>query len=792
MPKLTFIIGYGASQVPILSKIVEEEAREHGFEGLVVSDTAAESRLDFIASSDAIVMYVHQLPDAVVDAVRKSKARLVASINPDYFVEVRGSPEFFAKAREFFIVGGERNLRNLVHLVLRELGLDVEVGEVEQVPWHGIYHPRYGLFQDVDEYLRVYKRVGEYTVGVLMYRSYWLYGNIKHVEKLIEALEGEGLNVIPVFTYFSSRDEVLGIPSAEDSIRKFFMSPDGKPLVDAVINAMFFFLLERGTWHKRADRFNIAKGVELLKRLGVPIITPVQSSSKSVKEWLEDPHGIGYMDIVYTVVMPEVDGLIEPIFFAGTKVDKMGVKVREPYEPHLRYLARRVKKWIELAKRPPSERRIAIVLINPPCKGLEAKVAVGKDLDVPESVVRLLYKLRELGYNVGDELPRDGKELMKMILSRKALSDFRWTSVKDIVKLGGALDFVDLNTYMEWFNELPSEVREKMIKDWGRPEKILSRDMGSFAGMVYEGKFVVPGLRFGNVVLTPQPKFGCAGPKCDGTVCKILHEPTITPPHQWLAVYRWLTRVFKADVLIHFGTHGYLEFRPGKGVGLSQSDWPEISIDDAPHLYVYAVTNPMEGVIAKRRSYAVIIDHMHPPMDVAEVFEELEKLVNDYWRLKQVGEFGQAKVVFDKIVELAKKAHITPKATDPEEFVDEVHDYLSMVKGTQINLGLHVFGHAPRETEKLARHAVTALLYDGAKTPSIVRAIAEYLGLDYDYMRSRPQEINKLGLTNAETLETLRKAAVEIVKRLIEAGASDEAAILRVADEVLKPLARGL
>jgi len=404
---------------------------------------------------------------------------------------------------------------------------------------------------------------------------------------------------------------------------------DGKPLIDVLVNITSFFILDHGRWWKE-KKFAEVEGIELLNKMNVPIINLILSNYKSVEEWLNDPQGIDYMTQVYYVIMPEVDGAIEPIFIAGTETNELGVRVCETFEPHAKYIARRVKKWIELKQKSIKERRMAIILINPPCKGLEANVGVGMGLDVPESIARLLHRLHELGYNVGDpsKLPRDGKELIKMIMDRKAISEFRWTPIEEIVKRGGALDFIDEKTYLEWFNELPEDVRSKMVKDWGHPSDVLNSKVSKvLVGMVYNHKFVVPGIRFENIVILPQPKFGCAGPACDGKTCRVLHDPTITPPHQWLAVYRWITRVFKADLIIHFGTHGYLEFRPGKGVGLSPSCWPEISIDDVPHLYVYIVSNPMEGVIAKRRSYAEIIDHMYPPMATADVLEDLDAIL---------------------------------------------------------------------------------------------------------------------------------------------------------------------
>jgi cobaltochelatase CobN len=464
------------------------------------------------------------------------------------------------------------------------------------------------------------------------------------------------------------------------------------------------------------------------------------------------------------------------------------VKVYEAYKPHARYVAKSVKRWIELRRKHPKERKIAIVLINPPCKGLEANVAVGMGLDVPESIARLLHRLKELGYDVGDpsELPKDGKELIRMIMERKAISEFRWTSVEDIVKSCGAAAFVDEKTYLEWFNELPDDVKERMVKDWGHPSDVLNGKVDKvFVGMVYDHKFIVPGIRFGNVFITPQPKFGCAGPACDGKVCRVLHDPTISPPHQWLAVYRWITRAFKADVIMHFGTHGYLEFRPGKGVGLSPSCWPEISIDDVPHLYVYVVSNPMEGVIAKRRSYAEIIDHMYPPMTMAEVLEELELLLNQYAKAKQSGDFTRAEIAYKEILEKARKNNVPIRGRSPEEVAEEVHRYLDMVRSTQINMGLHVFGSSPIDPSKLANYAVTVMAYDSHDFSSIIRTIAEYLGLDYDEMRANPLRVNELGMTNSETLEVIRRVAVKVVEVLIRSPELRNN-ILEVLDEELR------
>ena len=781
---VVFIIGYGGQALPVLRRVVVEEGKVLGFRGYVISEHVAGKYVDVVKSCDAIFLYCSRLPDEVVNAVKSSRAKLIISASDSYAELARAPPEVAERAIRLWRLGGEVNLRNLLHLILREVGYDVEVGEAQELPWHGIYHPDLGVYASVEQYLRDYRFRNRALVGILFYRGYWLYGQLDFIDELVRALEEEGLGVVPVFTYgFKLSSE---LPDAEDSIREFFLL-DGRPVVDAVINLKSFFILRHGRWWRESSRgFSVVEGTELLKKLDVPVIQLVMDSYRSVEEWLQDPQGVSYFTQVYQVIMPEVDGAVEPIFYAGSRVGLDGVKKYEVFREHLRYVARRIRRWIELRRKPPSQRRIAIVLINPPCKSLEANVAVGLGLDVPESVVRLLRKLKELGYDVGDYIPRDGNELIKLIMSRKAISEFRWTSVEDIVRCGGALDFVDAETYMKWFSELPEDVREEMIREWGDPLDVLEgRASRELVGMVYEGKFVIPGIRFGNIVLVPQPKFGCAGPACDGKVCKVLHNPTIKPPHQWLAVYRWLSRVFKADVIIHFGTHGTLEFRPGKGVGLSPACWPEISIDDVPHLYVYVVSNPMEGVIAKRRSYAVLIDHMYPPMAMADVLGDLEHLLNEYSRAKQLGEFERAKVIYDKVTELARRYNIVVRGSNPDEVIEEIHRYCHMGRGTQVNLGLHVFGNPPLDLGRLAEYVATAMAYDTPKYVSIRRVLAKYLRLNYDELRSEPGKLTPLNLTPAEVLDTLHKLAVGTLRELLKAGHTPASLSKEVLTEVV-------
>jgi len=759
--RLFFIIGYDSAAIPLLKEVLHDEAKEHGFEFRVVNDSECISYIDELKRSDALFVYSRKLPDEVAEVLKNPATKVVISIHPEY--PSKTSFDSYLKAREFWITAGRDNFSGLVHLILKELGFDVEVPEVKKVPWHGIYHPDIGIFEELRDYLKIYER--RPLVGIIVYRNHVLFGGAEYVDELIREIEKKGLGVIAVFTR-KFRDEFMDIPDVFDSMERFFFI-NGEPLVDAIVNLSYFSLLKGKT--------------EILKKLGVPVLNPVTSFYMSMEEWLESD-SIDYLSQVYNVIMPEIDGLIEPIVYTFPTIREK--KDYKSFRAHAELIAKRVKKWVELRRKRVCERKIAIILINPPCKNLEASVGVGFGLDVPESVVRLLKKLKELGYSVENE-PDRGKELIRTFLSRKAISEFRWTSVEEVVFKGGALGFVDYETYVSWLRELPEDAARKLISDWGDPKEVLAkRAKKEFVGMVYDGKFVIPGLRFGNIVVLTQPKFGCSGSACDGRVCRILHDPTITPPHQWLAVYRWLTRVFRADVLIHFGTHGYLEFRPGKGVGLSPSCWPEISVDDVPHLYVYAVSNPMEGVIAKRRSYAAIIDHIYPPMAMADVLEDIESLINQFAHAKGLGDLNRAQKIYEEILEKAKDAKISLKANDPEKVVEELHRYITGCRETQIELGLHVFGSS--EEERAVEYAATVMAKDSHYSVSLRRALAEYFGLDYEELREKPFEVNRFGMTNLETMDFLQKTALKVLERLVEEGIESEDLDIEVLDRVLR------
>ena len=214
---------------------------------------------------------------------------------------------------------------------------------------------------------------------------------------------------------------------------------------------------------------------------------------------------------------------------------------------------------MSMRMKPESERKLVFILNNNPCASVEANIGSASGLDSIRSTVNILRSLKDSGYSVS--VPKDPEDLMNAFLERKAMSEFRWTSVNDIVSSGGAIYRMSVDEYNRYFHTLPEKVREEVIETWGEPPG---------KSMVLDDDIIITGLKCGNAIVAVQPKRGCFGSKCDGTVCKILHDPACPPTHQYLATYHFFRDIFGADAMVHIGSHGCLEFLPGKSTGLSE------------------------------------------------------------------------------------------------------------------------------------------------------------------------------------------------------------------------------
>ncbi|GAW92115.1 cobaltochelatase subunit CobN, partial [Calderihabitans maritimus] len=731
--------------------------------------------LEDMAQSDLIFFYrsaSETIWAELEEAVKKmDKPVICTAHDPALWGLSTVDAKIISRCYTYIAYGGAENFaRMLRYVAAGVLGMDVTYEEPLPLPWEGIYHPRAeDYFTSVEDYLAWYKPKPAPAVGLLFSRGHWVNGNTAVEDMLIRLLEEKGYNVIPAFCY-SLKDADLGTKGSGEVVREYFFDAEGRPRIAALVKLVAFFL-EAGA---KSDDFlqeNVASaGVTLLQKLGVPVFQPVTSFYRTVEEWALDPQGLN-QDISWTIAMPEFEGVIEPIFIAGARLEGE-LEIRMPVEERCRHLVDRLANWIKLAQKPVSERKVAFILHNNPCASVEATVGCGANLDTLESVARILQQMQKSGYKV--EAPADGKELIDTIMSRKAISEFRWTTTDEIISKGGALELIPVEEYRQWFDTLSPRVRERLIEAWGEPPGEAKN--GVPAAMVHGGKIIVTGVRYGNAVVCVQPKRGCAGSRCDGRVCKILHDPDIPPPHQYLATYRWLEKEFGADVIVHVGTHGNLEFLPGKGVGLCRDCYPDLAIGTLPHLYIYNADNPPEGTIAKRRSYAVLVDHMQTVMTQGGLYDELDELeryLEEYEKAK-IADPARAHTLKHLIIEEIKKTNLEkqiPVEGGHDDFAaiaEKAHEVLSLIRNTQIQDGQHIFGEIPHG-EKRVEFINSILRFDAGEGVSRRRAVARLMNLDLAELLADQGKFSlRYGKSYGALLEEIDAAAKVFIGRFLK------------------------
>jgi cobaltochelatase CobN len=664
-----------------------------------------------------------------------------------------------AAAYQYVLFNGKRNMAELFrHLECEVLRRPVSYLPPEPVAWEGIYHPALeSVYSSTEEYLRDYSKLRGTTpkqyVGLLYSRSNWIAGNLDIEKTMVAALEQRGLGVIPVF-FYSMKDKNLGNLGGVEVVEKFFPQ-DSDARIQALVKLSAFFLGNSRGGIKEGEAI---AGAQIMARLNVPMICPVISYYKTEEEWAADPQGLG-SQVAWSIAMPEFEGAVEPLVIGATSgFQGEGDDSYRAIQSRVAKLAERIARWVSLRSKPNAEKRVAFVLNNNPCASVEATVGGGAHLDTLETVARILQRLKVEGYDV--DAPESGKAIIDEIMQRKAISEFRWTPIEEIVAKGGVAARVSTETYNTWFAELPAATRERMSEAWGNPPG--EPKNGIPAAMVHDGDIIVTGVRYGNALVTVQPKRGCAGARCDGQVCKILHDPSVPPPHQYVATYKWISREFGADVIVHVGTHGNLEFLPGKGSGLSDGCFPDIDIDTIPHLYIYNADNPPEGTIAKRRSYGVLVDHMQTVMVRGELYgylEQVERLLEEYEKF-HVAEPAKAHTIAHMIADKVKSLNLLDGEEEithknVEKKIGQIHGKLSLLKDTYIPKGMHVFGERP-EGEKLADFILAIMRF--ASGPDSLRGV-----LSSAIARERMLSGDAL----KDVVETMGRSALR--KRLLEA-----------------------
>ena len=574
---------------------------------------------------------------------------------------------------QYWLAGSEDNIANLLRMLVeryadgprRPLRDAVKSQPPIEYPEVGVYHP--AMRERMSEDARALPTSGKQgTVGLLLMRSYLLAGNSAHYDGAIAALEARGLNVIPAFA--------SGLDS-RPAVERFFLDAQGRPKVDAVVSLTGFSLVG-------GPAYNDAKAAEeLLARLDVPYLAAMPVEFQSLTQWRASSRGLLPVEATMMVAIPELDGATGSMVFGGRDQGSAQGAAHDMVVAAERaaMLASRVAKWVALRKRTHAQRKVGVVLFSfPPNAGAAGTAAF---LSVFESLFNLLKALARDGYTV--DVPADVNALRDRLLQGNAATY-------------GAGANVHLRIPTD--AHVRAEPHLAQIEaQWGPAPGRQQADGASIH---------VLGATFGNVFVGLQPAFGY-----EGDPMRLLFESGFTPTHAFSAFYRWLREDFKADALLHFGTHGALEFMPGKQAGLSGDCWPDRLIGDVPNLYLYASNNPSEGTIAKRRAAATLVSYLTPPVAQAGLYAGLADLKAsiERWRGMPPNDTPNRQERDDLAALIQHQAVAVELASsaDPAwhaQSHDAIHALTLRVTELEHALiphGLHVLGQAPTDAQRV-------------------------------------------------------------------------------------------
>ena len=665
---------------------------------------------------------------------------------------------------QYWLGGSDENMGNLVRFLVsryadgprRNLRNAVTPAIPVEYPDVGVYHPR--LKARITDRAEALPHAAGHngTVGLLVLRSYLLAGNAAHYDGVISCLEARGLKVIPAFA--------SGLDS-RPAIEKYFMR-DGRACVDAMVSLTGFSLVG-------GPAYNDSKAAaEVLSKLDIPYVAAHPAEFQSLETWGASGRGLMPVENTIMVAIPELDGATGPIMFGGrssaagvacTGCERLCVFPTEAKSHGMHVciersemLAARVMKLVAMRRAARADRKVAIVIFNfPPNAGNTGTAAY---LSVFESLHRTLIAMKAGGYDV--DVPNDVDALREKVV------------------VGNSAHFGAMANVHTRISVADHVRRERYLKEiegqWGSAPGRQQSDGSSI--------FVL-GAQFGNVFVGIQPAFGY-----EGDPMRLLFEKGFAPTHAFSAFYRWIREDFAAHSVLHFGTHGALEFMPGKQSGMSGACWPDRLIGDLPNLYLYASNNPSEGAIAKRRAAATLISYLTPPVAHAGLYRGLLDLKAsvEQWRAQSPAEQTQSGDLAALIQAQAAAVELASAApawgSETSEKIDGLIAEILELEYTLIPHGLHTVGEALSLSERAEQLLAVAEASHDIRLP---RSVADAIVAG----ASAEQALMEGGLVEEpKTLETLRE-----LKRIDSLLAEDTElpAILRALDGRFIPPAPG-
>mmetsp|Transcript_9944 Transcript_9944/g.23564 ORF Transcript_9944/g.23564 Transcript_9944/m.23564 type:complete len:1396 (-) Transcript_9944:3161-7348(-) len=668
----------------------------------------------------------------------------------------------FMMSFQYWLGGSPENLQSLLTMVGQDYvdpikaemeGKEKMVAEEPMLlPDKAIWHPVApdAVFETPQDYFKWYDN--EFcpdagidpktapTVGILLQKSHINTKDDTHYVSLIAEMESRGARVVPVYS---------GGLDYSGPVKEYFVDANGKPIVDTIVNLTGFALVggPASQDHKKA--------ANVLKDLNVPYMCAVPLVFQSFEEWQSSELGLHPIQVALQVSLPEIDGAIEPIIYAGRE----GATGRSvPLADRVNLLADRALKWANLKNKEKADKKIAITIFSfPPDKG---NVGTAAYLDVFNSIKAVLDQLKKEGYNVGDA-PTTKEEIMESILNDP---EAKISSPElNVAYRMNTNEYYELTPYA-------TELEE----NWGPAPGNLNSDGQNL---------VVYGKQFGNVFIGVQPSFGY-----EGDPMRLLFAKSASPHHGFAAYYTYLEKIFQADAVLHFGTHGSLEFMPGKQVGMSGTCYPDRLINSLPSAYLYAANNPSEATIAKRRSYSATVSYLTPPAENAGLYKglkELKELISSFQGLR--GNEGRGPAIVNSIVSTAYTCNLdkdidlpdletynaqSDTAENRDNIVGQVYAQIMQIESRLLPCGLHTVGVPPTAEEAVATLVNIAQLdrpEDGIE--GLPRVIAASIGRDINdvYRGNNNGVLDDVDL-NTRIVEASRAAVRALVNQSTDAS----------------------
>ena len=553
-------------------------------------------------------------------------------------------------------------------------------------------------------------------------------------------------------------------------------------------------------------------------RQRIPVLQATLASTRE-EDWQANDMGLCARDIAMQVALPELDGRIITRavgFKAALQRHERSQydSVRFELQPdRAQFVAELAAHWHRLQQTPRCERRLMLVLANYPAD--EASLGNGIGLDTPASTVSVMKVLAAAGYQI-DDVPADGDALMALL--RAGVTNTASSLFNPVAH--GLL----LSDYLRHYARLPLTAREALEERWGQPAqdpRLLMTPQGP--------AFPIAGLPFGHLFIGIQPMRGY-----DIDQAALYHDAALVPTHSYLAFHFWMRHHWQADAVIHMGTHGNLEWLPGKSLALSRHCWPEIALGPLPNIYPFIVNDPGEGAQAKRRTQAVLISHLTPPLMQADIhghLAELEQLMDEYYQAMNVDQ-QRERYLRQQILTRARETHVLEELTtaralagsDDDTLLQALDAWLCDIKESQVRSGLHVLGELPCGTLlvdqllSLLRIPRTLAVTRGnvpcdetANDQGLLHAMADDLGLPQEFdplahgtaawTGPFPTTLNAcssaLWRTEADTRERLEQCARQLIRHHVIEGHPESLsgwpatrAVLTLAHDTLLPALR--